>query len=278
MSWFRSSLFVAVVSTSMLFAAPASGALTLNVLEQTELMDFEDYAGNGLRPGGGDGTLDSNLWELALGEVDGGFQSISTNLGDTIGAGDFGRGVSAGGVAVRGAYAFEPETGNRALGVQVGSNGFATALATLHVRNETGHEVDVITVSFDAWVYNDSNGSNYFDLEFSQQGGFIDPAGLDTPTTADPVPGWGKVNVEYALLLPEVGTFGGTLLPLQNGDEMRIRFSVGGDSDAENRYDEVAIDNLRITAYSSTAIPEPSFGLLLALGASVWVVRRKDRT
>ncbi|QDV43981.1 hypothetical protein Enr13x_38420 [Stieleria neptunia] len=252
---------------------PVQAELTFTLLGETQTIDFQDYTGAGLASGGGGGALDSNDWELVIGDDNG---SLQTSFGDTVGVGVFGRGMSSGGVSDSGYYSFETGGGNRALGIQLGDAGFSFGIPSLRIRNQTGQVVDALTVRYDVWVYNDSNNSNYFDLEFSNGSAFIDPVFLDTPSAADGTPEWVQTTLQYDLLLPENGLFGGVLQPLADGDSMLVEWSGGGSFDALNGFDEMAIDNIQITAFS-TAIPEPGTPLALCVVSGVMALRRRRR-
>ena len=218
--------------------------------------------------------LNSDHWSLLLGDEAG---YPTTSLGDTVGSGEFGRGVSPGGVTDRGYYAFETGGGNRALGVQIGPTGFAAAVPSLRVKNETGVLVDHLHVSYEIWVNNDSGNSNYFDLEFSDDSTYIDPLFFDTPAAADAVSTWTKTELEYDLMLPVTVIGLGTIEALENGDSLWVEWSIGGSLDALNGYDEVALDNVRITAFS-TAIPEPQTCIALSFMGAIVVARRRRRS
>lgn len=262
-----------IIWIAVLVSSEARADLTLSVLGQTETIDFQDYTGAGLAPGGGGGTLNSNDWTFWLSD-EAGFSS--TNPGDTVGAGEFGRGTSTGGVSNPGYYAFETGGGNRALGVQIGSTGFASAVPSLTVKNETGTVVDHLRVRYDIWVLNDSDNSNYFDLEFSDGSNFIDPVFFESPETADASAIWSKTELEYDLFLPFT-VFGGQMIDsLNDGESIQVEWSIGGSFSALNAYDEVAVDNVRITAYS-TAIPEPHSVMVLSCLGIVTLVRRRRR-
>lgn len=233
------------IAIAFVYELVAHAELVISNLGETYTIDFQDYTGAGLQRGGGGGTLDSSSWELRFFNED---EFQATGLRETHGAGLFGRGLSTGGVETAGYYAFETGDGNRALGLQSGPNGFSGGDPNLFLRNQTGRVVDVLHVKYEAWVYNDSDSSSYFDLEFDTETGFIDPVFLETPLLADESPEWTKTQLDYDLFLPIEG-FDGTLHELEDGDTIWIRWAIGGEFDALNGYDEVAVDNIEITAY-----------------------------
>ncbi len=232
-------------------------------------VDFQDYAGAGLEPGGANGRLDSDSWTVFLGS-DG--ETQETALGASVGAGLFGRGISSGGLSEAGTYAFETGDGNRALGFQMGGIEFSNSVLSLRIRNETDEVVDQLRVTYDVWVLNDSEGTDYFDLEFSDGTNWFDPVLFETAAEADEPADWKKYEQEYDLFLPKFSPYTeGFIDALNPGDDLVIQWSIGGSYEEPNGYDEVALDNVRVTA-----VPEPaSLSLLLIVLAFGFAWRRK---
>jgi len=272
-SFFRIPLFAALLGL-LPVATPAHADLFLNTLGDATLIDFQGYTGAGLQPGGAAGTLDSDNWTMFLvGEATNAF----TNFGDTMGTGLFGKGQSSGGVSKQGIYAFDTGGGNIALGTQPDESSNVTiAGVSLLITNNTGATVDHLRVSYDFWFFNDSDSLTENELEFIDGANFYDPNLLESPSGAMAVPAWQKIEEVVDLYLP-VTDFGGTISEMANGDSMEILwlFSGFGGAGVLNGYDEVAIDNIRITPFSTT-VPEPSTLLLSAL-ASFGILANRSR-
>ena len=259
---------------ALLAVANAHADLSLSGIGQSVSIDFKNYSGSGLQPGGSSGTLNSDHWALYIGDS----SSFSeTNPGDSVGSGEFGRGSSTGSIADSGFYALETGGANRALGVQLVSTGFSFAGFNLRVRNDTGYQVDNIHVSYEIWVKNDSDNSNYFDLEFSDDSDYIDPVWFETPYAHDAASMWTKTDLEFDLFLPTVGNNGGTIEALDAGDSLWVNWVIGGEFNVLNGYNEVALDNVRITAFSSS-VPQPQSLLIIGAVGLMTTTRRRHRT
>jgi hypothetical protein len=206
-------------------------------LGQTFFEDFQDFSGSGFQPGGGTGV---------------------------------------GGETEAGVYAYSTDAGNVALGIQLDTEGFTRGFAGFNIVNNTGHEVDLVDVSYDMYMFNHTDTEFYADLEFSKAGLYVDPAGGETPGAADSLPAWQQTAIEYTLSLPTSSTnfFSSQITPLVDGDSLEIGWSLG-DISGLGPSDGIAIDNVRVTL-SSTAIPEPHALLVLcSIGALVSLRRRR---
>ncbi|MCC9599500.1 hypothetical protein LOC67_02930 [Stieleria sp. JC731] len=258
-----------------LFApADAAAEIVFNSLGESYFDNFESYTASGMQPGGGGGTLDSNVWEISFFDSMG---SQSSGIGSSHGSGLFGRGLSSVAGTEQGVYAYQTGNGNTALGIALDSTELAGAFPALEITNNTGSVIDWIDVSYDVWVFNQTDVQSFVDLEFSKDSLFVDPLFFETPATADGLVSWTMTPISYSLLLPITSTtdFSTPLTPLANGESIELGFSIGkfggiGDSDG------VAIDNLRITV-GTTAIPEPNaINCLIAL-SSLLSLRRSRR-
>lgn len=268
-----------VASIALLLVAadsPAHAEIVINQLGVTAQQTFETFTGAGMQPGGGSGTLDSNTWQIGFWD---GTNSVDSGLGATHGSGLFGRGTSTGGATQTGVYAFQTGGGNTALGIQADTEGFFSALPEFTVRNNTGFVVDAIEITYDIFVFNDTDTEFFADLELFQNGLFIDPVFFETPLLADPVPTWQQTPLDYLFLPPEPATNNpnADLVALQQGDAINIGWAIG-DLAGTGFSDGIGIDNINVTFYSSTSVPEPSSVLLLgALGTMVVVRRSRSR-
>ncbi|MEN0111060.1 MAG: hypothetical protein AAF805_10080 [Planctomycetota bacterium] len=260
----------------LLTPAGAWATVIVSTIGEPITIGFDAYSGTGVAPGGGGGTLDSDQWNLNLFNADSG-SFFETGFGGSAGAGVFGRGTSPGGVdpADFGFYAFEVAPGDIALGTQPGPTDFSAPGIELRLENQTGFEIDFVEISYTVYVRNDSDESLYVDLEFSDGGVFIDPFLFDTPIDADTPADFVAFQLSYDLVLPLFSGFGfDSVAPVAPGGTLDVRWSIGGSPDLSGGYDEVAIDNIRITAFSSQ-VPEPT-AAWVAMFAVALAGRRRE--
>ncbi len=118
----------------------AQAQLMLNTPGVPQTIDFTGFAGAGFQPGGGDGTLDSDLWGAT------GFSEGGVDFGATVTTGDFARGSTAGLVTSGGIYAVDI-AGNQGLMVQPTADDFTPGSFILKIENNTGIDITELSVA-----------------------------------------------------------------------------------------------------------------------------------
>lgn len=210
---------------------------------------FNAFDGSGFSPTPGAGQLDSDNF------VARGFSDGSMGFGDTKTAGDFARGTSTGSETQGGVYSFETSTGDFSLGVQPIGDDFTSGSFIVRYVNDTGGLIDDFNVEYEIKVYNDKDRSNSFNLSHASSGTCeTDPGSLtftavskadySSPETADPSPSWQTID-------RGVHVAG---LNLASMDCFYLRFT-GDDVVGNGSRDEVALDDLTVTANPVTPLP-----------------------
>ena len=235
-------------------ATTASAQIGLGTTPVT--IDFDDFRGAGFAPSPAPGQLSSNDYDL-LGLSDGQPVETASLFGDTQDAGDFARGVSAGGVEAGGVYAFETSPGNYALGIQPTSADFRQGVVNILFENTTGGTISAISGQGTIKFYNDAPRATGVGLGIIPDV-VIDANGQETSRgtseskliqngilsgeAADPNPTWTAVPFE--------GTAAG--LDIAPGELFYLRF-FSADAGGTGPRDEIAIDDIVLTAVSNVA-------------------------
>lgn len=211
----------------------------INDLGVTQTIDFDGFQGDGFSTTPSATQLNSNEWEV-LGMSDG-----DLNFGDEGVTGDFARGSSTGGVTTGGVYSFDVGTGNgSSLGVQPGGTDFTPGSFTLQIQNDTGDDINTLTVTYDVFVFNDQDRANSFNFEHGSDNViFTQESSLDlvSPEAQDASPTW-EVNNRSIVI---------TGLTLNDGDTYFLRWTSDDVSGGGSR-DEFALDNITILGAQST--------------------------
>lgn len=264
----------AVVIAVLLFTAISvnSYALTVDTLNTAFVEDFNDFSGTGFMPNPVAGQLDSDDWRVT------GLSDGDSAFGDSNASGDFARGQSAGGVGTGGIYAFDVDNDsgeNYAVGVQPGGSDFTPGSLRLSLFNSTGYNLTSLLIEYDFFVYNDKSRSNSFNFAYSSDdNAYVDVAAADFSSTAaaDASPQWTmysrNINIDN--------------LDILETNNFYLRWS-GNDVSGSGSRDEFALDNLRITAFSTNAIqastvPEPSTLILFGSGLAGLALWRRKTT
>jgi hypothetical protein len=220
--------------------------------------DFEWFAGTGFSPNGGvDGSLDSDLWYTQSN-----YSDSRVDFGETATDGEFARGTSTGGASIEGGiYAFNTLGNNTALGIKPSADFYNSGLLVLKIQNKitnTANEPDnvVITsleISYDVWYKNTTDNITRLDLYFSEKNGnWTSTNGINGKRFASPAAAsgdWEKVTKQY-ILTHELNH-----LNIQPDGYYYLKFYITTNN-KEDFGDEVAIDNLKITANSSVIFSE----------------------
>ncbi|MBL7964861.1 MAG: PKD domain-containing protein [Flavobacteriales bacterium] len=244
-----SKLLAAAAFAGLAFAA--HGQLNVAAVGVTYTINFDGtvtdvsngtWAGSGFQPNPIAGRLDSDAWAVN-GWNDGNlaFGGVRVTAGT-----DFTRGVSGGGTAVGGMYAFQgaPISG-RALGFQPGTGDFQPGNVTLRILNNTGATLTEFDLAYNVYIRNDQDRSSTFNFAYSTDDvtyTFVPAVGITSPGLATG-PAW--------VLNPRSTSVSGFTVP--NGAYFYIRWSsnfvsgVGG-------YDEFALDDIQVTAQARTLV------------------------
>ncbi len=222
--------------------------------------DYDNYRGRGFTPSPSTGQLDSNTYRAV------GFSDGDGVFGGTYTTGDFARGDSPGGVTEGGAYAFEVNGGDFALGVQPTDVDFNPGALTIRVSNQTGTSLSGFRIEGDGLFFNDQDRSTRWTFALSlNDSTYFTGFSLDSPEEKDPVPAWDATPLGRTFIFP----FG----PISNGSQFYLRIT-GADLAGSGDRDEFALNN-----FSITGIPEPSaaVALTLLLGPLAAVGSRRRR-
>lgn len=229
---------------------------------QTLAIDFSGFSAGGFVPVPAANQLDSDNWRVI------GVSDSTMAFGDSKSTGDFARGPSAGGVTDGGVYAFNHGGGDVGLGFQPSGSDFTPGAFELRLQNTTGGIVDLLSVSYDAWVLNDQARANSLNFSYSIDGvnfTAVPAADLTSPEAADTL-GW----VAFARSLELSG------LGLPDSGFLFLRWSSDDVSGGGSR-DEFAIDNIRITNRAAAVIvPEPASLSMIGLAALALLRRRRS--
>ena len=210
------------------------------------------YTAAGYSPSAIAGFLNSNAWSVY------GFSSGSVGFGDSAVGGDFGRGLSSGGVSTGGLYSVDWGSGgqsNVALGVQAGGSDFTPGYHLLRCINATNDTISRIHASYIILEYNDQGRSSI--IEFSVG---ADPLNLNhiqsldyaTSETADSIPVWNKIARQTDINL--------IVFP---GDTFYLKWHSDDYSGSGSR-DEWAFDSV-VVVLDPPLIAGPSFDSLVTI-------------
>ena len=147
-----------LLTTLLFINTPSATAVTI---AQESFTDFEAL---GLRPGGGDGMLDSAKWRIT------GASSGDSEFGDRTASGDLARGLSTGRVRAGGLYAFALPEGKRGLGFQATGGDFTPGTLIWSVANPTDQWLSKMVFTFELWWLNDGMRSTEIETHYSFDG------------------------------------------------------------------------------------------------------------
>jgi len=192
--------------------------------------DFESFTGAGLRPGGGNGALDSNQWRVS------GLATGDTGFGEHHVSGGAARGYSSGPVRSGGLYAFDIAS-STVLGWQSTGTNLTPGSLFLQIPNTRQTSWQDLQLDFELWFRNDQPRSSSVGL-YAGTPGLPGLRLLDfaTPLAAIVNPAWQLETVRVPL--DDLAVIPGAPLSF----EWRL-----DDAGGSGSRDELAIDNLRLT-------------------------------
>jgi len=230
------------------------GQLEINTEATPITEDFEWFSGTGFSPEGAiDGSIDSDIWFTRSNA------STRVNFGETATSGEFARGTSTGGATIEGGiYAFYTGNNNTALGIKPSCDYYNPGRLVLKIQNKINSHSDEIAITslditFDIWYKNTTDHISRLDLYFSEiNDNWTTTNGLNGirfETPAEASGDWQMVTKHY-VLTKELNN-----LNIAKDDLYFLKFYVTTNNEGSFT-DEVAIDNLKITANSSAVFTE----------------------
>ncbi len=192
--------------------------------------DFEFFTGAGLRPGGGNGTLDSNRWRAS------GLATGDTGFGEQHVSGASARGHASGPVRSGGLYAFDI-SGGTALGWQSTGTNLTPGSLFLRIFNTSQTSWRDLWLDFEFWVRNDRPRSSSVGL----YAGAPHQPGLRLADFTSPLAA--AVNPIWQSDIVRVPLRDRVVLP---GAPLSIEWRLD-DAGGLGSRDELAIDNLRLS-------------------------------
>lgn len=227
-----------------ILAAPMAmfAQLSIDAFGSEVPADLSDYAGSGFQPGGGSGTLNSDIWS-AEGFTDGAVDFGGTNL-----TGDFARGIGGAGVTTGGIYGLPNPDGNR-IWIQPTNDDFTPGSLTLRMQNNTGSILGGLNIAYHAYASNDQERSNSLLCSYSYDN-----------ITYTPIPELDFVSPEVSdLILHETDfSFLLTGITVDPAALLYIRFT-GDDVSGAGARDEFGISNIAFTGFAPLAVPTYNF-------------------
>jgi len=224
---------VALALTGAMVTAAAATELTITTADTA--IPLDGHTGAGFQPGGGDGTLDSDVWWVT------GLSDGDLTAGATATGGDYARGTSTGGVSSGGIYAFSVLGTLPTIGWQAAGSDMTPGAIVFAVRNGTGGRLSELTLSADIYVLNNEDRSTSVVAEWSLDGASWSGlgAGLMTAPTASATPSWEAVAFE-AHITADDG------FSVAAGERLLVRF-LTDDAGGSGSRDELAIANPSVT-------------------------------
>ncbi|MBD3582699.1 hypothetical protein [Flavobacterium selenitireducens] len=209
----------------------ANAVNTINFDTTVDGVNLNSFEGDGLEPTASAGSLNSNAWAIT-GFSDGNIAFGGTSPEDS----DFDGGVSNGGVAESGLYAFDTPQGDRALGIQPSGTDFAPGTITLRLQNQTGAPITSLNLAYKVYVYNDQAASSSFNFSYSGDNvTYTSASNLNvlSPAAADAAPEW---KAYYRVI-----TITGLNVPSNNYYYLRW---TGSAVIGSGEFDEFALDDI----------------------------------
>lgn len=239
-------VFLLIGSTS-----PALGQQQISQLGTEVLESFGDFRGNGFAPSPSSGQLDSDIFAVY------GLSDGDLDFGGTETSGDFARGEDTGtkGVTTGGIYALEPTDGDYALGFQPGGSDLTPGVIYVCYQNDTGSTIESLDLAYNIGYYNDQERGSTLDLFYQTGSTCESPVAGDVPTNFTPTslsfsgpeasdasPAWDTHSQSTTI----------SSLSVAHGDFITLAFFTDDTGGGSGSRDEVAIDNLGVTAQGAS--------------------------
>ncbi len=230
--------FVGIVALNLLLVSNLQAQVQISAFNTAVTIDFNGWRGAGFTPTPGFGQLDSDDWAIT------GLSTGNLNFRGTQTSGDFARGVSTGGVSTGGLYALDAGGGDYRFMIQPSSSDFTPGTLTLRIQNNTGQAITELDVSYEIYVNNDQNSIYQLDFSYSDDNvtyTTVAAAHYETPGNSDAL----------GFVLGATRTVNITGINIPNGGYFYLRWT--GDDVTGGARDEIALDNITITAPAPTA-------------------------
>lgn len=234
----RLLLAACVAATSPIFAQ-----LSLTTPGAMVTADISDYEGAGFQPGGGGGTLNSDIWAAE------GFSTGSVDFGGTATSGDLARGIAGlGTVTTGGIYALVSPTPTH-IWIQPTTDDFTPGSITARLQNNTAINIGQLAINYTAYALNDEDRSNSLVCQIS----------TDNITYTE-VPGSLFVSPDSMDLMLYETSFeliasGFSVAP---GDFIYVRWT-GDDVGGSGSRDEFGLSTFAFTGFEATVVPFYNF-------------------
>lgn len=207
------------------------------------------YAGLGFEPNTTiAGRLNSNAWSVS------GLSFGALNFGDVQTVDSFGRASTISGVLSNGLYAFIEQPGsveNPSFLMQPGTDDLMPGSVTLRIQNTGTVAMTTLTINYDVLVRNDGENSAHLDFAYSANNTTytnVPAMRYTSPTGVD--------NFGYqASNNTPTHSYTITGLSIAPGAYYYIRWAIS-DADGEGEYDELGLDNIKLTGTFGTAQPK----------------------
>jgi hypothetical protein len=213
---------------------------TINFDTTVDGVNADAFQGDGVAAPVGVGQLNSGTWAFT-GFSDGNLAFGATSPEDS----DYDQGVSNGGVADPGLYAFEVQPDNASLGIQPGTGDFAPGTVTLKFQNRTGAAITSLNIGYKVYIYNDQPSSSSFNFSHSVNNTTYTTVPIIntiSPSAADGVPQWkGYYRVTTI-----------TGLNIGAGSDYYLRWDSAALTGSID-FDEFALDDISLVANPSTS-------------------------
>ncbi len=222
-------------------------AITLDSMGTAVSLTFDATvvgANNGPFNGSGISSTPSNGQLNSHGIAIRGFSDGSVDFDSTNTTGDFGRGISSGGVGTGGVYAFEVSSGDFAIGHQSTAGDFTPGSFDFRLKNNTGKTAKKLVITYDVYEYNDQSMATSCNLYTSTNDttyNLVNGVAITSTEVAAGSPSWVKSKVSKTV----------TGLTWAADEFYYVRFSFDDASGSGSR-DEIALDNISFIAKDST--------------------------
>ncbi|HNE44984.1 MAG TPA: Calx-beta domain-containing protein [Chitinophagales bacterium] len=231
-----------LLSFALLSPLSIFAQLSIDALGTDVPVDLSDYAGAGFQPGGGAGTLNSDIWSAE------GFTDGAVDFGETNLTGDFARGIGGAGITTGGIYGLPMPDGNR-IWIQPTNDDFTPGSMTLRLQNNTGITLGGLNIAYSAWASNDQERANSLLCSYSYDG-----------VTFTPIPELDFISPEVSDLVLHQSDFSFLLtgITVDPAAMFYIRFT-GDDVSGAGARDEFGISNISFAGFEPDAVPEYNF-------------------